>query len=430
MGALNSLSERFEIGDRSWDFLRGLQWIALSAFVTRLLTGTATVLVARWMGPAGFGEVNLALAVTFWIQVPLFSGIPTSLMHYLPGKSFEERGIWEATGLWLLCATICVTLALSYVFRNVWSHLVGVNISIFNMSLLWSAGFALYFPATSLLNARESYKSRALAEVILAIIFALSIIALRATGHVTALTYIITLALGYGVTGAIILTRMRSTFSHFFVRSEIFKALGIYSVIATFGSLSSALFNSPARLIAARHLSLPEIGLLSAYQGGSIQMAAFFIGISSQVFFPIASRTPDKQKLMKKLTRVVLLFGPLTCLLFGVLLELYFLVLGKHYPITLKTLIIFVFAAYVALWYGLLTWFLASLGRRGVLISVIIGMFSGILNLLLCLFLVPDLHIQGAGLAYVVSSSIGIAACYLPYVRRVVVQKSLRECPI
>src|SRR4051794_25367544 len=90
------------MGARTRTVLRGLQWTMPAAFVSRLFAGVATLLTARYLGPAEFGRASLVLATTFWIQVPLFLGLPTALMRFVPVAESKEREKWITTGLSLL----------------------------------------------------------------------------------------------------------------------------------------------------------------------------------------------------------------------------------------------------------------------------------------------------------------------------------------
>src|SRR5205085_721175 len=114
---------------------------ASTALISRILCGLATLFAARWMGPTGFGEANLALAATFWIQVPLFLGIPTALMHYVPQAATDEREPWAATGLGLLLAFSFVTILVGLLFESFWARLQGVSQQTFQLALAWCAGF-------------------------------------------------------------------------------------------------------------------------------------------------------------------------------------------------------------------------------------------------------------------------------------------------
>ena len=191
-----------------------------------------------------------------------------------------------------------------------------------------------------------------------------------------------------------------------------------YGALASVGAIASALFLAPARIIANQYLSLAEVGVLSAYVSGSIQMAAFLLGVSSQIFFPIASRTPDKEVLFKKVMRLMLTASPVLFPSLIACLALYFLILGKSYPWQATESIAFSIAALLSLFHGILGWYLASFGQRGLIAGSIIGILAGIVNVAGCFLLIPTWKILGAGTAAIVSSGVGMILCCLPYVRK------------
>src|SRR6185369_9540210 len=96
------------------------------------------------------------------------------------------------------------------------------------------------------------------------------------------------------------------------------------------GGIVAALLNTPGRLIAHHYLTVADVGVLSAYQGGSIQMSLFFVSIVAQVFFPIASRTPDRKVLFQKINRLLGLSAPGVMLGYAALIWLYMLLLGRR----------------------------------------------------------------------------------------------------
>src|SRR5262245_31301238 len=117
----------FRVGEHTLSLFRGLQWNTPAAFIARVLCGLASLGVARWLGPAGYGEANLALAATLWIQVPLFLGIPTALMHYIPQTPPADRPRLAATGLLLVGLTSVLTLTVGFSFQSYWAHIQGIS---------------------------------------------------------------------------------------------------------------------------------------------------------------------------------------------------------------------------------------------------------------------------------------------------------------
>jgi O-antigen/teichoic acid export membrane protein len=405
------------IGHRSSAFLRGLHYALSSTVVTRIVSGVATLLAARLMGPSEFGKANVALAAALYIQVPLFLGLPTALMHYTPQAPEREKPHWISEGLRLSVAVGLVTLVVAYGTAGWWTSDKGLTPRMYEMALIWCAGFLVFTISNSVMTAREAFRSRALSEVAFAALFAVFVAAAWRWG-LSGTKYVAALALAYGFVGlAGLLMQSRDAWLDRPNAARV-KRLLSYGLIASLGSVVSALLQSSSRLVAYRHLSLPEVGVLSAYHGGSVQMALTFLGAGVQVFFPIASRTPDKKMLFRKLHRFSLLLFPFAFVTLTGVLALYLLLLGGRYPTNLKWILAFAATAVLSAYHGILGWALASLGRRGVLVSTGIGLVSGLINMALCEALIPRHSLLGAAYALGAASLTGIALTFIPSLQR------------
>lgn len=402
------------VGERTRSLLHGMSWTIPAAFVSRLLAGLATIFAARWIGPAEYGKANLALAITAWMQVPLFLGIPTAILHFAPQSERNEKWAWLHDGMMLLWLIGGFTLITGYVFRNAWSSWAGVSTYIFELSLIWCAGYLIYTIAITLLTAQENFRARAWNEIGFAVFFAITIAGIWLLHHLDGSRYLLALSGVYALVGGWALWVGRLPKNTVPIPSSYRKrSLLRYGTIAAVGGVASALFNASGRLVANRHISLTDVGLLSAYQSGSIQMALFLLTPMAQVFFPIASRTPDKGTLLKKISRVLFLSLFISAPAFAFLMTIYFAVLGKGYTAQSFEIGIFAIAAAFTLTQGLYTWFLAAQGEQGLLACTAITLVAGAANYLGCLALIPTWKILGAAVSYAASAAVGTLGCYL-----------------
>jgi len=406
------------VGERTRDFWRGMRWTMPAAVAGRLVMGVASVLVARFLGPEEFGAANLALAATLWVQVPLFLGIPTALLHYAPAAGHEKREPWLATGFLLLCLTALTTLAVGFLGRYFWAGLQGLTAPVFVWALVWSAGFFVFTTAVTLLAARENFKVRAAMELAFALILPAVLFLLWRTGRLNAAAYVLSMAGVYALVGAVGFLRGRParwTATDFGAKSR--RLLG-YGVIASGGGVAVALLQSVGKLTANRFLPLADVGVLSAYMAASVQMALYFLTPVTQVFFPIASRAPDKRALFDKLRRLLPVVIPIGFLLFGTVAVAYFLMLGKRFPFRLAEWAVFSLAAALALAQGMVAWLLAAGGRKGIAAAVVVGLLCGAVNAAANHALIPRWGILGAGAALVLAYAAGVAAAWTPWARR------------
>lgn len=404
------------IGDRTRVFLHGAAWTMIGAVLARGLAGGATLLAARCMGPEKFGEASLALAASLWIQVPMLIGIPTAMIHYLPSLTPEKRSEWASMGLSMMTVASLLSLLIANLMSDPLRGWLGVPPHVYKWTLYWCTGYVLYTAGMSWASGEERFSSRAALESLFAGLFLALVAVSRLYKQTTASNYMKSYMVAYGVIGAWIFFQQRRRFGWSHSAAErkhiLFRFLS-YGMIVFIGGLASALLLAPGRLVANRFLSSTEVGLLSIYQGGGIQIGSIFSGIGAQVFFPIASRTPDKHALlvkMKQAASMTLLPG---CLGITILMALYFKLLGKHYPFDLGIAMMYAFSSYLYVVFGIFSWYFASMGRRGLLAQTLIGLTAGGVNFAACLLFIPRYHIGGAGMAYALGALVGIGALLL-----------------
>ncbi len=172
------------------------------------------------------------------------------------------------------------------------------------------------------------------------------------------------------------------------------------------------LFNSTSRLIANHYLTLPEVGILSAYQGATTQTAIFFLTAAVQVFFPIASRTPDKQLLFAKLAKAMGWVSLPGFIGFCGIVWFYFRILGHNYPMRLDNVLLFSAAGLLTLFSGVFIWYLSSTGLKGMIGGSVAGLAGGVVHFLLGLWWIPQYRLPGAAIAYILATLVTIGGCF------------------
>jgi O-antigen/teichoic acid export membrane protein len=406
------------VGERTDALLQGLGWNLPAALVSRLFAGVATLLAARSLGPGEFGEANLALAASLWVQVPLFLGIPAALMHHIPRAAEDERQAWSAAGLWLALPAASATLAVGFGWPRIWAQLHGVRENVWILAVVWCAGFWIYTVCTSLAAAQERFRLRAAVEICFAVAFPSIIAVLWLADRLHAESYVLSFAVAYAIAGSVAVPAC-------WPRRIRGKGIAVrcgrllrYGLLASLGGVAHALLQSMGRLIANRHLSIDEVGILSAYHGASLQTALYFLTFASQIFFPIASRTPDRDALFVKISRIGMRGVPLCAAACACVVVLYVALLGAHYPLRLLEVIVFSVASGLAIFQGILNWYFASAGFRGLAVAVALSLLIGAVNVAAALWCIPRWSTAGAGAALAAAYAAGIVASHVPAIRR------------
>jgi O-antigen/teichoic acid export membrane protein len=409
------------IGERTRLFLHGAAWTLLGGVLAKVLSGSATLLAQRCMGPVAFGEASLALAAGLWIQVPMLAGIPTALMHYLPPIGSQDRLRWSSIGLGMLFVFSTATLLLAVCFQNLLSGWLGIAPYVFKWTLFWCVGYTVYTASVSWVSAEEKFSMRAGMDIVFAGLFLVLIASSRILKQANASNYMKSYCVAYTLVGLWGFYVRRRQLGIPRDRAEISKITGrflSYGMIVSLGGVASALLLAPARLMANHYLVAKEVGLLAVYQGGSIQISSLMSSIGAQVFFPIASRTPNKTVLRRKINQAILITMVPCFTAILVLLAVYFKLLGKNWPFNLTTAMVYSFSAYLSFVFGILCWYYASMGRRGLLIQCLISLLAGGINLAACWLLIPQRHVVGAGMAYALGTMAGIVVLFFPITQR------------
>ena len=407
------------MGDRTKVVLRGIAWVMPAALIARVTTGVTTLLTARWLGPEAWGHAGLALAASLWIQVPLFLGIPAALMNAIPRAEESDRLAWARTGALLLAISGSLTLVGGFLLREPLAAWAGMGVPEFSGGLAWCAGYVVYTAGLASLSGLERFRTRALAEVGFGVIFPALVVVLKLTGLLTWQGYLQAMAGGYALAGLARFVVGGAPAPGIDARtSERVRGLMHFGAVATVSILASALMQAVGRQVISHHFKVEDVGVLAAYQGGSIQVAMYVQALLTMIFFPVASRTPDRTALFRKVTR---LLGPLALLSSvgcAAVLLAWMRLLGREYPLDIATVVAFAVAAGLALAFYVVFSMLASAGSRGMAAATFTQLVNGGVNLVACLALIPKFGVLGAGVASAIGMAAGIASAFLPTVRR------------
>lgn len=405
------------MGERTATFLSGLSWSMAAAIFSRLVTGLTTLYLARTMGPSEFGEANLSLAASLWVQIPLFFGLPTALVFFLSRSPKEEKNAWINNGLLLMLVCLAFTLLISLLFRGTFAHVLGLSPIFFFWAVIYSACMWPFNLLRTFLNAEEEFKKRSWVEVAYAVSFPLIAFVFLSRGYRSG-AYLLGLMLPYALIGLVGLLKHGFSLSSFRFSENMTQQLLTFGALASLGSLAAAMFETPARIAIHSALGAEEVGILSAYQGASTQIAGFFAATVTQVFFPIAARTPNKWVLFGKIRKLSLWGFPLLTPAFMGVIWLFISILGSKYPFQLSLCFLFAIAAFTFLVHSVIAWMILSYGTAGVLLNGLVGIAGGLINIFGCSWAAPRYQIYGTCVVYIAANLFSIAIFSMPSIHR------------
>jgi O-antigen/teichoic acid export membrane protein len=183
-----------------------------------------------------------------------------------------------------------------------------------------------------------------------------------------------------------------------------------YGAFGLIGGASSAFYLNIDKILINRYMTLADVGIYKAYYFAFINNVIMFVGIFITVFFPTASKYKDKRTIFKRINRIIpyiITIGfPVLMVLGIIILKLY----GPQYPLDVRLVILFSIAGICISIDSTYAWLMSAVGIKGIKIVSVAAVIVAVVNILLNLWLIPLIGIEGGAIAIIISYlfSIGI----------------------
>ena len=395
-----------KVGENIKSFVKDLLQIGLSSIISAGLIAIFNILSGRILGPAEYGKFTVTQSVATFLHVPMLLGFNTAMIKYVSEKS-DHRVKKEiiSTSYYIVAFLIFITTIFCLIFKTQVIKLFSISIEIYYFSIIFSILFTLYIFTTDTLRGLFKMKLFSVSQIIYAVILLLTFLffilvknthSFHSMLYATLLSYIVPSV--FLLIFFLIRRYIRFIFNKFWSLQ-----LTKYSIFATIGGLSSAIYTNIDKILINKYMTPTDLGIYKAYYFASINMIGFFWRIFNIVFFPTASKHQNKLAIFRKINNIVpylIVFGiPFIFILEVIIIKFY----GKKYPFDFRLAIIFSIATIVVFINSFYVWLMAAVGQKGIKVTAISEFVSAVINVCMNLLLLPRIGILGAPVAMVIS---------------------------
>jgi len=394
---------REELTESVIEFINNLSYVGFGTIVSIVFTFTFNILAGRLLGPSGYGEFSLVQSIAVFLAVPMFLGINYSMVKYNSEKEdFERQQKIISTAYILIFIFSTISIFFYFLFSKELSQVFSVSSNLYYLSVLFATIFVFYTVLTSTIASLHEMKKFALFRLVYSIILLSTFFVFIFINFISSQSIIFSVCITYGITGAIILTYLRK-----FVKLKIDKTwasrLARYGSYALLGGVSSAFYSNIDKILINKYMNTASIGLYWAYSYSFTMALLTILTIFEIVFFPLASKIPNKVIIFKKINKFIpflIIIGIPFMIGSGfIVLKLY----GSEYPFDLRLAILFgISGIFITMdkFYGLL---MDSTGKKGKRIVSFAAVILALSNILLNIWLIPLIGLEGAVIAAILS---------------------------
>jgi len=390
------------------DFMQNLSYVGFGTIVSIIFTFTFNILAGRLLGPSAYGEFSLVQSIATFLALPMFFGLNRSMLKYNSEKEDFERQQKIISSTYILVFILTtISIFLYYLFSDQLSQVFSISTGLFYLSVIFAITFVFYTFLTSTLASLHAMKKFALFRLVYSIILLSVFFVFIYMNYISSQSMIFSICITYGLTGGIILFYIRKYVKLKLDRTWVSK-LTSYGSYALLGGISSAFYSNIDKILINKYMNTLYIGIYWAYSYSFTMGLLTLLTVFEIVFFPLASKIPNKVIIIKKINKIIpflIIIGlPFMVISGFIILKLY----GNEYPFDFNLAVLFgVVGIFVTIdkFYGLL---LDSTGKKGKRIVSFAAIVLAISNIILNIWLIPLLGIEGAVIAAIFSYLLSI----------------------
>jgi O-antigen/teichoic acid export membrane protein len=406
------------------DLAMGTSHAAIGTLFGALITFVFTILAARILGPANFGNFNLisVIGAIFGLSMGL-SVLPMILYASRAGDDSEQTRIISTAYIQIALLTAASVIIL-VLLSSPLSKILGISITLYLFAVVCAVtttffgltlnSFRIFFKMKtfSVLNAAQS--------VVVLLVFLAFISSDMRSWQSAAYS----LFISYIAISLISLVYLRKYITLRFDRFWS-KRIVHYIQFAIPGSIAGACMGVD-RILLNIFRTTATVGIYSAYFLPSITVALMLWTIVNAAFFPFASRSRDKGSILVKINKAAPYVAISLVPLFVLVERIAFFFYGRQYQFSWEIAFFFALAAISYFFYQWYSYLLASEGPRGAQVNARSSIIAFVVLFSLDVVLIPLIGILGAILTLIAAYLIG--AFYLT-LHRQTLDGSLAEAP-
>jgi O-antigen/teichoic acid export membrane protein len=319
-----------EISDAMRDFLKNLSWSFLGGGIAAAVMMAVNILAGRLMGPIGYGEYGLVLAISQIFIIPIILGLDVSGVRSISMATEDNQKAKNISSVFYFVIFSSVVFVLIFLASHTFiSEKFNINGTILLVAVLYSIISSFRSITDSFARSLFLFKAQFLARIVevgtVVALFSLFFFYYQKQNYIF---YIFSL-LGGSLVFFIFLFRRFLQYLTRFDFQSLKKQLS-YSSILLLGTAFGAVYISLEKIIIVKYLSLYDLGIYMAYYVASSTMITQVILMFANVFFPSVAKISAKLTIVKleKLFRIF--FIPTFLIISGIIFIIVYL-FGKDY---------------------------------------------------------------------------------------------------
>jgi O-antigen/teichoic acid export membrane protein len=402
-----------KVNEKALKFINSLSYLALGTLIASIFSFTYNILAVRFLGPYEYGKYTLISTIAMFLYIPMLLGISTAIVKYNSEKiDFDRQKVIVSTSYILVFIFTFITLIFYYVFSSIIIKTFSIPQDLYWLSVMFAFFFVYYTLTTETI--RSLFKMRMLAilnsiqAILLFTSFLLYIVlnnsSFKAIVYSTYIAYIVISVINF----LYIYKYLKPVFDREWARK-----LMKYSSFTIFSGISYMLYTNIDKILINKYMTVMDVGIYNAYTYASMTILDLLSGIFITVFFPTVSGYKNKKIILKKINKfapyLFLLGMPVTIIAEFLILNLY----GGEYPIDLLWILTFALISVLSTLYRVYAWLFNSEGERGIKLTLSGTGTIAIVNILLDIYLIPQLGILGALIATALAFCVGICVIHI-----------------
>ncbi|MCX7020274.1 MAG: oligosaccharide flippase family protein [bacterium] len=396
-------------------FFKHLGIITISFALARVISAIASIMAARLLGPAQFGDSQLVITVAQFFAIPAIMGMNTTMIRY--GAKESNPGPVIASAFWFVVAASVITTVVGFIGASVLEKALSVSSQVYMFGLVCGAAFSLFVILGSALQTLSKFVLRGLSEISFSVLFLLLVmlsfrflgISFQSASISYTGAYILALVLG-------VIPIARHLRPSLFDAKTLRMMLHYASYNAVCG-IGFFLTFSIQRLLLNHMLSSADVGRYSLYSTASVNFATYAGSMLATVFFPKVAASSNREGLWILTVRSWIWLLIPSLIIVSLFQILVIVLSGKNqYPLDASLIILFSLTSWIIMIQSSLGQIIGAEGVRGARLGLQISLTLGCLNLLLSWLLIPYFHVHGTVIALMCSYA--LSTLWLVRVRR------------
>jgi len=388
------------------DLFKGTSHVAIGTLFGALISFVFTILAARILGPANFGDFSLISVIGTIFALSMSISINPMILYASRTRDASEQTRIISTAYVQIAVFTAASIIIYALLSSPLSQLIGIPVTLYFFAVVYAMSISFFMLTLNSFRIFSKMKAYALLNagqsVLVLVVFLAFIYGDVRTWQSAASS----LFVSYVAIGVISLVYLRKHVTLRFDRVWS-KKIAHYARFAIPGTVAAACMGVD-RILINIFGTTANVGIYSAYFVPSITIALMLSTIANAGFFPYASRRRDKRSILFKMNRAAPYIAIALVPAFVVVERIAFALYGSQYPFSWEIAFFFSLAAtstFLYQWYNAL---MGSEGARGAKLTSYSSIIALLVLVGLDVALIPLIGILGAVLTLIAAYVIAI----------------------